>query len=80
MVKDLAVPKTQILEFTPGKWKGQVPKEIHHQRVWETLGLEEKLDLERMLGKVPKTYRGDVLDGVALLLWHYRRLLPSGYA
>lgn len=79
VVKDSAVPHTTIEEFRPSKWKGQVPKDIHHGRVWETLDLEERLDLERMLGRVPKTYKADVLDGVALLLWAYRRLLPSGY-
>ena len=53
----------------PAQWKGQVPKEIHHPRVWAALApLEQSLVHEACNGVAPSK-RHNVLDAVGLGQW-----------
>lgn len=55
------------------EWKGQVPKNIHHDRELSKLDAGEKTVLQAALGKVPKGKRHDVKDAVCLGLWWLKR-------
>ena len=58
----LAERKADSCSFVPAwKWKGQVPKEIHHARTRKILNEEENLLLTRA--------NHDTMDAVALGLW-----------
>lgn len=53
----------------PRMWKGQVPKDIHHERVLRALSIAER-------GQVPNTTKSlqhNVLDAVGLGLWKIGR-------
>lgn len=57
----------------PNEWKGQVPKNIHHDRNLPKLSPAEKTVLLACLDKVPKGKRHDVKDAVCLGLWRLHR-------
>lgn len=50
---------------TPGEWKGQVPKNIHHRRIEPQLTEAMRRDIN----SVPAILRHNVLDAIALGLW-----------
>lgn len=50
---------------TPGEWKGQVPKDIHHRRIEPQLTEAMRRDIN----SVPAILRHNVLDAIALGLW-----------
>jgi hypothetical protein len=53
----------------PARWKGQVPKTIHHARVWSQLQPgEQSIVHEGCLGVAPSK-RHNVLDAVGMGLW-----------
>lgn len=56
----------------PMDWKGQLPKEIHHRRIFAELDLEERRGVE--LGGVPKSLIHNVNDAIGLGLWAVGRL------
>ncbi len=58
--------------YRPGSWKGQVPKKIHHARMWEKLDENETAILKAL--DVPKGLRHNVYDAVCLLLRAYGRM------
>lgn len=60
-----------VYSYKPKEWKGQVPKEIHNDRVLQKLGPNIQADLNR----IPKTYRHNVIDACGLALYH-KDLLP----
>ncbi len=59
--------------FWPHEWKGQIPKNIHHDREIPKLDPEEKTVLQKTLALVPAGKRHDVKDAVCLGLWRAKR-------
>ncbi len=59
-----------VYSYRPKEWKGQVPKEIHNDRVMKKL--PEKIITE--LDRIPKTYRHNVVDACGLALFHKEAL------
>lgn len=55
----------KVQTVTPGEWKGQVPKKIHHQRLWPRL----TPDMLRSIHAVKENVRHNVIDAVALGMW-----------
>ena len=68
----------EVTTEVPAKWKGQVPKKIHHQRVWASLEPEEGELLDSVLLAVHKDKVHNVMDAVAMGLWCCKRKLKSG--
>jgi len=59
---------------TPTHWKGQIPKGVHHKRVWEVLDPEETGILTKALENTKKGAHPEILDAVALGLSELWRL------
>jgi len=59
----------------PSRWKGQVPKKIHHERVLAELerGRELAMVLSKIAG-IRGSDRHNVFDAIGLNLWSLRRL------
>lgn len=53
----------------PFKWKGQVPKEIHHARVWAVLSDAEKEIVNKAVRGVAPSKRHNVFDAIGIGLW-----------
>lgn len=75
----------KIETYLPRKWKGQVPKPIHHGRVWDTLNTYEhrRLPLETYdriqtgINGGPYSWAGhNLLDAVGIGLYYLGRLRP----
>ena len=66
----LAAGGTQVETVAPPEWKGQLPKDVHHPRVWGALVKESK-EAEVLR---PHAKDMDVLDAVAIGLWRLGRL------
>lgn len=56
----------------PHQWKGQVPKEIHHRRIFLQLA-DSELEKVRLRG-VPKSLIHNVNDAIGLGLWAVGRM------
>lgn len=63
------VPRERLHYVEPRTWKGQVPKEIHHARMWAQLSPIEQGIVDRACRGVAPSARHNVLDAVALGLW-----------
>lgn len=57
----------------PATWKGQVPKDISHQRIQKALTATERDVVERDLAQVPKSLRHNVLDAIGIGQWRRGR-------
>ena len=57
----------------PAQWKGQVPKDIAHARMWDRLQPLEKNIVERACKGLAPSTRHNVLDAVGIGLWVARR-------
>lgn len=55
----------------PGDWKGQVPKDIHHARVWGELSESAKMIVQSCGRGVPASIRHNMMDAVALGRWAF---------
>lgn len=53
----------------PRTWKGQVPKDVHHARIWATLAQDERLVVDRAVSGLAPSKRHNVLDAVGLGLY-----------
>ena len=53
----------------PARWKGQVPKDIHHARVWAELDNDEKDRVNLSLKGVAPSKRHNALDAIGLGCW-----------
>lgn len=53
----------------PAQWKGQVPKDIHHARVWAALTSAEQALVSVSVKVIAPSKRHNVLDAVGLGLW-----------
>jgi hypothetical protein len=60
--------------YTPSAWKGQVPKSVHHARILAALSYEE----QSRIPKLPTSKLHNVLDAVALGLFHVGRVKRGG--
>lgn len=60
-----------ILLAEPAEWKGQTPKHVTEQRAREALSADE---IDRVQLPHAKSLHSDVWDGIALGLWHLRRM------
>lgn len=65
--KALGVPVVRYVE--PATWKGQVPKDVHHARIWSRLSANEQ-EIVSVCGRgMPPSKRHNMLDAVGLGLW-----------
>lgn len=64
--------------YAPSKWKGTIPKEVHHERIRETLGPTERAVLSRAEQRTRASNRKEVLDAVGIGLYHLKRTNRSG--
>lgn len=58
----------------PSKWKGQVPKDVHHARVWAALAPAEQAIVDAAVRARPASKRHNILDAVGLGLWAGKRV------
>lgn len=63
----------RLLMPYPKEWKGSVPKHVTERRTKRELE-DQWPKIEKLLSKVPKTSRDDVVDAIALNQWLRRRL------
>lgn len=59
----------------PAQWKGQIPKDIHHEQILRQLETPELLVLDQCLQNIPKSKHHNVYDAVGLGLWYLQRRL-----
>lgn len=64
--------------YPPSRWKGTIPKDIHHERIKNALDANERAVLDQALAGVRASNRKEVLDAVGLGLYHLRRTNRSG--
>ena len=56
-----------VTAYRPREWKGQLPKEIHHNRIRKHLAAEGRLEAtERLLAGVPPSLAHNVWDAIGL--------------
>lgn len=58
------VPAHKKMQVQPKKWKGQLPKTIHHERI-----LKELPSLKELLGQFKKTDHEHIIDAAGLALY-----------
>ncbi len=73
-----ALPAVTNVDYLPKQWKGQVPKEIHHERARRVLSELEGQLLAQRLASIPTSYRHNAMDAVALALFAAGRLGRGG--
>lgn len=61
----------------PATWKGQLPKEVHHPRVWAALRDTERALVDEACQGMAPSKRHNVLDAVGLGQW-VRLRSPAG--
>lgn len=59
----------------PAQWKGQIPKDVHHEQILRQLEVGERLLLDQCLQNIPKSKHHNVYDAVGLGLWYLQRRL-----
>lgn len=50
----------------PAEWKGQIPKEIQHARIWSAMSAFEQGIVDRCLRRVAPSRRHNAMDAVAM--------------
>lgn len=63
-----------VVQFKPKEWKGQLPKDASHERIFQRLTLGE---CERINGAVPKTLLHNVYDAIGIGLYALGRFNPK---
>ncbi len=53
----------------PAEWKGQVPKQIHHPRIWAALSARDQGVVHDSLKGVAPSKRHNVLDAIGIGQW-----------
>lgn len=66
-------PTAKIVTVTPGEWKGQTPKDIHHDRIYKDLSDTEREHVADLLANIPKSRRHNVWDAIGLAKWYYKK-------
>lgn len=69
------VRPTHLVQVKPTQWKGQIPKDIHHEQILRQLEVGERLVLDQCLKNIPKSKHHNVYDAVGLGLWYLQRRL-----
>lgn len=64
--------------ITPNRWKGQMPKPVHHRLMRSKLNVSEKALLAKLVSDVPEGKRHNVFDAVCLALWAAGRMGNDG--
>lgn len=65
-----AYRSARVTAWLPADWKGQVPKRIHHRRIFDALDVEE----QRLLFGWTKADKGHIMDAIGLGLVHLGRM------
>ncbi len=60
----------------PHTWKGNVPKDIHHPRIWAKLDPSEQHIFNKDTKATTLSKRHNVLDAIGLGLYDLKRLVP----
>jgi hypothetical protein len=68
----------RVVPLKPNRWKGSIPKHIHHTRIKQSLEPEELKILDQALAETPKRYRKEILDAVGLGCYHLGRITRAG--
>ncbi len=55
-----------VIRVFPNEWKGQVPKDIHHPRIYNRLSTNEQYIVNLAGKKLGVKARGDMMDAVGL--------------
>jgi hypothetical protein len=63
----------EVFWVKPSDWKGQLPKEIQHRRVWAALTEAEQATLTQACRGMAPSKRHNVLDAVGIGLWVLKR-------
>jgi hypothetical protein len=53
----------------PRTWKGQIPKDIHHARIYASLSSVEQATVDRGLKGVRPKLREDAMDAIGIGLY-----------
>jgi hypothetical protein len=53
----------------PATWKGQLPKDVHHARIWSKLNAAEQAIVNAACRGMAPSKRHNVLDAVGIGLW-----------
>lgn len=57
----------------PHDWKGNLPKDIHHARIWGELSPSQLATASKCGDLVPASKRHNMMDALALGLWAWQR-------
>lgn len=68
----------RVVFYRPSEWKGQLPKKVHHRRVWDVLDDVERSIVGVAGDRVPAGDRHNLMDAVALGKWYWN-LWVSAY-
>lgn len=66
----ICLPADEVFGYLPRVWKGQVPKDIHNQRIEKTLTSAERT----CVIELSATLRHNVWDAVGIGLYHLKRM------
>jgi hypothetical protein len=72
-VCSVVYPAAVVHWVAPATWKGQVPKDIHHTRVWAILADRERAIIDLACRGVAPSKRHNVMDAVGLGLYTLQR-------
>lgn len=67
-----SVRHTRLMLPYPKQWKGQVPKNIHHDKLRKGLTDADRRVLDAAMSFVPPSLRHNMLDAVGLARWGMR--------
>lgn len=59
---------SEFIHIIPSVWKGQVPKDVHNNRIRAAL----PANVREQIDAYPKTLQHNVVDACGILLWHLR--------
>lgn len=65
----VANPMCETRLVTPAKWKGSLPKKVHHARFLEEMSAAERATLDLHLREVRPSLQHNVIDACALACW-----------
>lgn len=69
VLKHLGVANVLLVE--PREWKGTLPKEIHHPRVWSILSAREQTVVTKAMLALTESIRHNGMDAVGLAKWAF---------
>lgn len=74
----LAGPGGDVVFAPAARWKGTVPKNVHHKRIRKVLDPRESAMLEKALKATPKRGHSEAMDSIGLALWASGRTGRAG--